>query len=84
MTFPSCVPSWLIVTDPNPLRKPGELIRWYFALHQHKRPRPTDALPGSQEKIRVLCGRVERGERLFVDGDCTDMEDHRFSGRLFE
>jgi hypothetical protein len=65
-------------------RKRGELIRWYFAIRCHKKPRPTDAMPGTEEKIRVLALRVERGERLFHDDDCKDWDDRRFvNGRLF-
>lgn len=63
--------------------KRGELIRWYFAILKHKAPRPTDALPGSQEKVTVFVRRVERGERLFHEDDCKDWEDQRYKGRLF-
>ena len=83
-TFGYSVPSWLIVNEINQPRKRGELIRWYFSLHHHKLPKATDALPGSVEKVNVLARRVERGEQLFTDGDCTDLEDRRYSGRLFE
>lgn len=83
MTFQSSVPSWLEMNEINPLPKRGELIRWYFDLQYHRLPKPTDAIPGTEEKIRVLARRVERGEQLFTDGDCTDLEDRRFSGRLF-
>jgi len=66
-------------------RKRGELIRWYFAIKHHRKPRPTDAIPGTEEKIRVLALRVERGEQLFSDGDCKDWDDCRFlDGRLFQ
>ena len=85
MTFRSSAPSWLIVNDPLPNRKSGQLIRWYFNQRKYGTPKATDALPGTEAKIRVLAERVERGELLFVEGDCESYEDRRFTdGRLFE
>jgi hypothetical protein len=36
---------------------------------KHKTPRPTDAYPGTPEKIQVLRERLERGEALFSKKD---------------
>jgi len=64
-------------------RKRGELIRRYFEILKPKEPQPTDAYPGSVEKIEVFMRRVERGEKLFSEDDCRDFEDERYRGRLF-
>jgi hypothetical protein len=32
-------------------------------------PEPTDALPGTEEKVRVLMARAAAGQRLFHEGD---------------
>ena len=36
---------------------------------------PTDAMPGSEEKIAVLLARAERGESLFHPGDVRHADD---------
>jgi DNA-binding XRE family transcriptional regulator len=41
-----------------------------------REPAPTDALPGSPEKVDVLRDRANRGESLFSDQD-TDQDDRR-------
>lgn len=69
-------------TKTKPLKR-GELIRRYFEILRPKEPQPTDAYPGSVEKIEVLIRRVERGEKLFSEDDCRDFEDERYRGRLF-
>ena len=35
-------------------------------------PTPTDAPPGTREKVAVLAGRAERGEHLFHPADAVD------------
>ena len=35
-------------------------------------PEPTDASPGSEDKIKVMQGRVERGERLYHPQDADE------------
>jgi hypothetical protein len=37
-----------------------------------KEPKPTQALPGSEEKIQVLMARVEAGEILFHKDDACE------------
>lgn len=39
-----------------------------------KAPQPTRALPGSPDKVEVLCKRVEAGEYLFHPEDATHEE----------
>jgi DNA-binding XRE family transcriptional regulator len=43
--------------------------------------RPTDALPGSPEKVREMRARVARGESPFADGDIGDDDARGLVGR---
>jgi DNA-binding XRE family transcriptional regulator len=43
--------------------------------------RPTDALPGSPEKVREMRARVARGESPFADGDISDDDARGLVGR---
>jgi DNA-binding XRE family transcriptional regulator len=43
--------------------------------------RPTDALPGSPEKVREMRARVARGESPFADGDISDDDARGLAGR---
>lgn len=36
-----------------------------------RQPKPTDAMPGTWEKISILRDRIERGEELWHDRDRT-------------
>lgn len=42
--------------------------------HGRRPTEPTDAVPGTEKKIRVLMARAERGEALFHPQDATMMD----------
>lgn len=45
------------------------LVREAEEFTPYSKPQPTDALPGSEEKIDVLRARIENGEELFHEDD---------------
>lgn len=48
-------------------------IEHTLSVTKVRTPKPTEALPGTKEKIKVLQGRVERGEELWhpLDARCS-------------
>jgi hypothetical protein len=38
---------------------------------ERRQPIPTEALPGTPEKVAVMCARAARGQSLFHDDDAT-------------
>lgn len=48
-----------------------------FEPADNAEPEPTDAIPGTQDKIELLRQRVEQGQPLWCEGDRRDYEDVR-------